>query len=199
MANFTIADFIISGIFFLSILMGLSRGLFKEIISLVTVIVAFIVAIKFSTPLSNFLMNSQGASDVVATISKYFGVDSSGPLGLFTLGLSFLLIFAGVYCVGEALSYVSKVVQIIPGMAVVDHLLGGAVGFLKGGLFNIVLVLLVQLTPLAQNDAWTQSQLVPKIQPYAQAVANYIQPGLQMIKSNSGQAVQNMTNNVMGH
>lgn len=188
MADFNWVDYIIFGIFFFSILAGFSRGFFKEIISLVTLIIALVVAIKFATPLANIIGTAQGAVDVVATISRFFGVDATGALSLFTLGLSFFVLFMGFYLTGEAISYASNMMFVISSLAVVNQLLGGVVGFARGYIFSIVLVLLVQLTPVAQNNAWSQSQLVPNFLPVANQILDLIRSGLQTVQSSAATA-----------
>lgn len=178
MAEYTWFDYIIFGIFFLTTILGLARGLFREVISLVVLAVAFIVTIKFTAPVADFLNNSQGAQDVISVISKTIGTDWSTPLSSVTLALTLLVLFVGCLSVGEAVNYFAALnTYMTPSISFMYRILGGAIGMIRGYGFNIVLVLLMQITPLTQEAAWTQSYFVPRILPLSNQLGNMIQSG----------------------
>lgn len=181
MVDYTWFDFVIIGIFLASILLGLARGFIKEIISVVALALAFLVAIKFTQPLAQLLNGSQGSQDVLAVITKFIGFNASVPLSEITYVLSFLVIFIGVYSTGEAINYYSSVyINVFPVLGLFERLLGAGLGFVRGYAFNIVLIFILQISPITASTAWTQSHFLAQLQPTAVWLQSQVAPsGMQ--------------------
>jgi membrane protein required for colicin V production len=166
--NYTWIDYIIIAIFFVNIALGLMRGFLKEVVSIMAMILAFFIAIEFTQPLANFLSTAQGALDVISVISNFFGINVQGQLVAFTFGLSFLVIFVGVLSFGEAVIYYGPMDIVTNPITFLFRLLGGVLGFIRGYALCIIFILIMQLSPeISQNNAWTQSNFVPQLQPNA--------------------------------
>ena len=179
MAEFTWLDFLILGVFILNTLMGFARGLTRELVSIISVIVALGVSIRFTLPITEILNSSDGFKSVILAFSTFTNINAMGPLSLVSLGVSFLVLFVGTYSIGEAVNYSAATFGVImfPAFALLDRLLAACVGFIRGYIFNMVLILIVGLTPFSQGDPWSQSYFIPRIKPSADKLANLIRPG----------------------
>jgi len=177
MINYTWVDYFIVGVFLFSALLGLARGLLREIIATLTLILALAVTIKFTMPLSDLLYNNQGVLDVIASFLYYFNLVVAGQLYVAAVGISLLLLFVAVYSTGEAINFYANLELVVFPIAWIGRLLGCALGFVRGYAFNLILILLVQLTPLAQASAWTGSYFVAQLEQKATQLGNLIKPG----------------------
>lgn len=190
MSDYTWVDYIVIAIFFISIIAGFARGFVKEVISIITIVAAFLIASTFSGQISDMLMNSVAAQSMIKSLSTNMGVNAAGPVALLTLAISFLILFILVSIVGEIVNYLFSGLFKLPGLGIVNALLGGGFGFVRGYLICIILMFVVQLTPVAQNDSWTQSQYVQSFQGAVQYLASYAQPTIDRLKQKVGQSLQ---------
>jgi membrane protein required for colicin V production len=186
MTDFTWLDYIIFFIYFISIVLGLARGVFRELISLGVIIVALIVMVKFTKPLTYFLYLTPGSHDVIAFISKFAFSGWSHYLFTLTLVIALLILFVGTLSIGEAVNhYVGPNTYLSAGISFIYRVAGGAVGLARGYVFNIIFVLILSVSPLSFDDAWKNSKLVPKLYPLAAQLGSSIQPeGFGTISSN---------------
>jgi len=141
----TWVDYAILGVIGLSVLIGLVRGLVREILSLVAWVIAIWVALRFAQHLADALVESI----------------NSPPLRLaaaFTVLFLITLILAGV-----ANFFIAKLVS-KAGIGGADHLLGGVFGLARGALIVALLVLLGGATPFTKDDWWQDSMLIGHFQ-----------------------------------
>ncbi|MES2825503.1 MAG: CvpA family protein [Pseudomonadota bacterium] len=146
------ADWVIIAILTISCLIGLVRGFFKEVFSLVIWIAAVIIANLFSDRLALLLVN------IIATPS----------LRAMT---AFLAIFVAVLLIGMLINYGVNLLVNATGLSVSNRLLGMCFGFVRG--FFIVMILLIYLPSFipVKKDSWFQQSLViPYLVPYEAAV-----------------------------
>lgn len=144
----TWVDYAILGVIGLSALIGLVRGLVREVLSLAAWIIAIWVALRFAQHLADALTENI----------------SSPPLRLaaaFTALFLITLILAGV-----ANFFIAKLVS-KAGITGADHLLGGAFGLARGALIVALLVLLGGATPFTKDDWWQDSMLIGHFQNFA--------------------------------
>jgi membrane protein required for colicin V production len=135
--NIHTADMIIAGIMFVSILIGVVRGFVKELISLVTWVVAIVLALLYRSVFAHYL-----------TFTKMQAVREI---------TAFVLIFVGVVFIGAIINYfIGSMVRRTP-FSVADRMLGSLFGVLRGVFFMTILVLLGGLTPFTQENWWRQS------------------------------------------
>lgn len=135
-------DWVIISIITLSGLLSLKRGFLREAMSLITWVAAFVLARLFSPVLSVQL--STFIADPAASLMAAFAI-----LFILTLlagSLIQLLIFALVRATG---------------LSATDRLLGVGFGVVRGALVIIVMVALFRMTPVASNDWWQNSSLIP--------------------------------------
>lgn len=190
MANFNWIDWIVIAIVFISAFFGLIRGFIKEVISLVTWVAATIVASLFATQLAAAFTSNPTVQSTLnsATSSSVVG---GQPVSYLAIGISFIVIFLAVVIVGKLLSSIISGAAL--GLGFFDRVLGGVFGFVRGILCVLLLMFLVQLTPFAEQSAWTESQLVNMLQPLVQRISNAVEPGIESFKSSVGQKWQNMS------
>ncbi|EKD72629.1 MAG: CvpA family protein [uncultured bacterium] len=197
-AGFNWVDYIILGIFLISILGGFFRGGVKEIISFLSWIAAFIIASLFSKPLAAHFSSSAPVQSVISSASNTFGVGTSAQVSMFAIGLSFVVLFFGTVLIGSLVGYfINRVVE-SGGMSIVNRFLGGIIGLGRGYLINLVMIFIVQLSPIAQQPFWAQSSMVNSFQPAVQWLGNLVEPGLQSLKSSVGETLQNLDSTIRG-
>ena len=137
-------DLVLVGLIGISVLIGFFRGFVKELISLITWVIAIYMAIMYASPLAAYMKFTSVA--VVRSL------------------IAFLLIFVGTVFVGAVINYiVGSIVRATP-FSLADRILGSGFGFLRGLAFGTILVLLGGLTPLPQSKWWQDSLLVTQFQ-----------------------------------
>jgi len=117
-----------------SVVASFFRGFIKEAVSLVSWIVAIILALKFSPVVSEKLLSWLPTS-VVAYMS------------------AFILIIIIVLIVGMVISKCIKIVATITGLGIVDKILGSVFGLVRGVLVASLIIMLINLTSFA-SSAW---------------------------------------------
>ena len=140
--NLIWVDWAILVIVLISALISLTRGFFKEVLSLVTWVAAVIVAWLFSGSLSLMFQ------DMIETPS----VRHSAAAGV--------LFVATLITGGLVNSLIGKLVQ-ITGLSGTDRALGMIFGALRGVLLVTMLVGVAEYLPVHQDNWWTTSTLVP--------------------------------------
>ncbi len=138
----SVIDYIIIGIIVFSVIVSLLRGFVREVLSLATWIVAFIIASQFYPYLAGLL--TQIASEYIRN-----GV---------AIGILFIL----TLIVGGIVNYVISQLVDKTGLSGTDRVLGACFGFLRGVLIVAALLFFVDtFTNFEQSDAWKSSQLIP--------------------------------------
>lgn len=145
--HFNVLDYVIIGVFLLSIIIGFFRGLLREAISLITWLLAFIVALKFSPSVSS-LFHSFIHSDSVRHIAAV------------------LLLFFAVLIIGMVCNKLAHTLVSVSGLGLFDRLLGFVFGAARGLLFVTILLLVIDASPYQKADWMQHSRLAPIFQPY---------------------------------
>jgi len=190
-AHFNWVDYVIVALFIISILGGLMRGGVKEIISLLTWIAAFFVGTLFARPVAAYFSNSDTAQSAITSASTGFEA-TTGQISSFAVGASFCVLFFGTILIGAIIGYIMNAAVESTGVSIVNRLAGGLFGLGRGYLINLVIIFLVQLTPMAEQVFWTDSVLVHRYQPAVVWLGDRVQPGLESLKSRVGQTLENL-------
>ncbi len=151
-------DFVIFLIFLLNVLLGMARGGFREIISLISLCAALVITIKFTIPVTKFVNSSPLITDVVTSqFSQNFmqaiGMPPLTESMLLQMGycISLLICFVGSFSICEAaLSYSSVMEAFGFSTAMVNRKLGAAMGSTRG--FVIVLIFMIVLEHLFSGN-----------------------------------------------
>lgn len=196
MMIYTWIDYLVIGIFVLSMLVGLKRGFVREIIALCTLVAAFVIAITFSGKFADWMSGSAAAESIVNSLARVFGqAGVTDALSLITLGLSFFILFILTMIVGEIINHMVSGLTKVTGIGLLDHVLGILFGAIRGFLLTVVVLFLLNLTSVPQEEAWTQSRLLPNFQTSIIWLANVVKPELQVMKDKVGKALQNVNSN----
>ncbi|CAM3537516.1 CvpA family protein [Bordetella sputigena] len=128
-------DFVVVAIIAISGLLGLVRGLLKEILSLLAYILAFVAAIWWGPTVYGWL--AQWIETTVLRMGAAYAA-------------VFLVVLLGVGLVNMTLSALIRTTGLSPA----DHGLGGLFGLVRGALIVLVLVTVAGYTPLPQEPWW---------------------------------------------
>ncbi len=138
-AAFGTVDLVLAAVLVLSMLVGLWRGLVREVMALAGWVAAYIAAQTFS-----------------GMVAPWVPVGSQG--GVLNLAVTFVLIFVAALIVWALLtSLIAALVKATP-LSVVDRLLGAVFGLARGLIVLLVAATVLAMTPAAQAPWWQQSQ-----------------------------------------
>jgi membrane protein required for colicin V production len=196
MENLNVIDYILLAIFAFSILVGFGRGFVREMVSLITVFAAFIVAIMFAGPIAASFTNSAGVQNAVSQATSVIGVSTAQPVSYVAIGISFGVLFAGTIVIGALIGFFLNIAFQAGMLGVGNRILGAVFGFVRGFIFNIVIVFVVQLTPFVAEAWWQHSQLVNSFQPAVVWLGGIVSPNLTNMKARFEQTIQNVNSSL---
>jgi len=128
---------------FVSGLLGVWRGVVREVMSVLAWVIGVVLAGRFAADLAQLLpINGDVLPHAVAWV----------------LVLLAVLIAAGL------LARLLKQLLSVAGLGLADRLLGGVFGLVRGTMVLMLLVLVIGLTPFKKYPIWTSSQVVPLVQ-----------------------------------
>lgn len=146
--HFTILDYIILAVILISIVISFFRGFLREAISLLTWFAAFWAGLKLAPILSGLNIMQRMISHNTA---RYV--------------TAAIMVFLIVLIVGMLMNKLAHVLITTSGLGFFDRVLGFIFGAARGGLFAVIILVVISAMP-AQNAAWaTNSQLAPYFKP----------------------------------
>lgn len=131
-------DWIFVGGLLASLLVGAWRGLVFEVLSLISWVVAFIVAQWWAPNVADHLPMA-GASEMIRYAAAY------------------VLVFIGVVLVMGVLAWLMQKLVASVGLRPVDRVLGAAFGLARGVVVLLALVVAIEMTPLRTSTWWQGS------------------------------------------
>ncbi|WP_011609070.1 CvpA family protein [Histophilus somni] len=135
-------DLMIIGIILFSIIISLLRGFVREVMSLATWIVAFLVANNFYPYLATYL------TQIEALYVRN--------------AVAIAILFVATLIVGAMLNYIISQLVDKTGLTGTDRVLGACFGLLRGILIVAALLFFIDsFTNFAQSDWWKTSKLIP--------------------------------------
>jgi membrane protein required for colicin V production len=153
--NMTIFDYVVLFILACSTIIGIMRGLVKEVLSLLAWILALVVANMYSGALAELLPQAipgQATRLIVAFIALFIGV----RLLMMLLTMAFDSIIKA------------------SGLTLADRGLGSLFGLARGIVIVLIVVMVCSVTAIPQQDFWKNAQL----RPLAESTAHTIKPFL---------------------
>ena len=139
---FTWVDWAIIAIIAISSLISLKRGFVKEALSLVTWIIAGVVAWMFGGALSQHL-------------TEFIEMPSARVIA------GCAILFVATLLVGALVNFLISELVRVTGLSGTDRFLGMVFGRARGALLVVVLTGLLSLAPVQQDPWWQQSSLLP--------------------------------------
>ena len=156
--NLTTVDYFTLVVLLVSALVGISRGLFKEVLALASWFIASWVAYHYTNYLSTEWLST-------------FHLDD-----LLSLGLSFLILFVLTLIACGLLGGVVQKILLSAGLSLTDRFLGLIFGLLRGSLIVVVLATLAALTPIPQSVAWQKAITRPAVDMATGLIKGWLPP-----------------------
>lgn len=153
----TIFDYLVLFVLICSVVVSTLRGLVKEMLSLLSWIVSFVVA------------NAYG-EDLAALLPDLF------PGSVTRLIVAFIALFIGVRLLMMLLSMAIDAVVKASGLGLADRGLGGLFGLGRGLVLVLAAVLLCGMTAIPQQPFWKEALLSPLAETAARTVKPFL-PG----------------------
>jgi membrane protein required for colicin V production len=147
----TIFDYLVIFVLVTSVIIGLARGLVKEVLSLAGWIVAFVIANAYAAWLAQMLPQAV-------------------PGEVLRLILAFIALFIGVRILMGLLALALGALLDAGGLSLIDRLLGAGFGIARGLVIVLAAVILCGMTSLPQQRFWKDALLSP----YAEAGARMV-------------------------
>lgn len=137
-------DFVLLAILAISVVLGLLRGLLKEVLSLVAYASAFLAAIWWGP-----------------VVSEWFAQWITQPF--VCMALAYLSVFIAVLLSIGFINMTLAALLSKTGLTPADHGLGGMFGLVRGVLFVLVLVTLAGYTPLPEEPWWKDAMFSKQV------------------------------------
>jgi membrane protein required for colicin V production len=151
----TIFDYLVLFILIASVVISMLRGLMKEILSLVSWIVAFVVANMWGGDLAPLLPEAI-------------------PGMALRLIVAFLILFIGVRLLMGLLMMAVDAAINAAGLTLADRGLGGLFGLARGVVIVLAGVMLAGMTDLPKQDFWRNALLSPMAETGARTVQPFL-------------------------
>ena len=135
------ADYVILAVLFISVLIGLARGLISEVLSLVIWVAAFWVAWAIGPQLAHYMEGS--VSNATARV-----------------GIGYALAFVVVLVVGGIIRFLVSRLVASTGLGGTDRLFGMFFGLARGVLIVSLVVFILGFTPLPNDPWWRESTML---------------------------------------
>lgn len=156
------ADYLIIILITVSALIGLWRGLLREVISIVTWIAAFAIAFLF-------------AENASVLLTAHIEVPS------LRIAAAFGILFLATLLVGGLIGLIASFLVDYTGLTGTDRILGGVFGIARGVAIVIVVVLAAGFTPLPQDQWWRESALIGHFQAGALWLRDLLPPEVAQV------------------
>ena len=151
----TIFDYLVLLVLIASVIISTLRGLVKEILSLLSWVVAFVLA------------NAYGAS--LAPL-----LPAAVPGTAVRLMVAFVLLFIGVRILMSLLTMAVDALLTASGLTLVDRGLGGLFGLARGLVIVLAAVILCGMTAIPKQAFWRNALLSPLAETGARTIKPYL-------------------------
>lgn len=162
------ADIVLLIVIVVSALIGLVRGLLREVLSLASWFAAFILALYFS-PLAAEYLAAQFDDEAIR------------------LGVGFVAIFVVTLIAGGIVQWLLRKLVETSGLSGTDRFLGFLFGGVRGVL--VCIIALIMLRPFGEStDWWQQSLLTPQLLAFEQDVLELMGKARELVVEATDQA-----------
>jgi membrane protein required for colicin V production len=151
----TIFDYLVLFVLASSVVISTMRGLVKEILSLLSWVVAFVIANAYGAKLAPMLPSLFPGESV-------------------RLIVAFIVLFLGVRILMGLLSLAISALVAATGLSLADRGLGGLFGLARGIVIVLAGVILCGMTSIPQQDFWKNALLSPMAETGARTVKPFL-------------------------
>lgn len=137
-----IIDFSIIGALTISCIISLMRGFIKEVVSLVSWLLAFTLSISYAEKAQQLFAGS------IHNVTVRFG-------------LSLALIFIFVLLIGAIINKILGYIVTQTGFGAFDKIIGLFFGFIRGVLLICIVIFFAMMTSVEHAKLWKRSELIP--------------------------------------
>ena len=155
-------DWIIAGVFLISILIGLVRGFIREALSIISWIMAIWLGITFCEQAGDF-------------IAQYISI----PAAAFRTSAGFGLVFVGTLFLFSIISFLLTKVLVKGAIKGTDRVLGLGFGVLRGVAVVVAIMLVGRGFGMQNNDWWQNSNYLGYFESSADYVESILPDNLQ--------------------
>lgn len=180
-------DYIILLLITFTMLSGFNRGLFREILSLLTLVAAYVVASIFSNTLAASLIRTDSVQHAMNQMATSANAE---PVSMLAVGVSFSLLFLGTVILGSIISYIINYAFSKGVLGIGNRFLGALFGICKGAAIALAVVFVVQLTSVGEAKFWHESQIITEMQPTIQLIGKQVSPSLDNLKERFEKTMQ---------
>jgi membrane protein required for colicin V production len=152
-------DYAVLTIMAISVLIGIVRGFVRELIALMSWVVAFIVAQHFTSAVAPWL-DRFITSPWLRTVIAFIG-----------------LLLASLLVMSLIAFLLSRIVK-SSGLGLTDRILGAVFGVARGLAMVLIAVLIAGLTPVPREPGWRDAMFSPPLVALAQTVKLWLPAGL---------------------
>lgn len=172
-------DYLLVGIIILSALVSLIRGFVREFISLLSWIIAIWAALTYCHAFAASM--PEMISNETARIS-----------------IAFAILFLGILLCGALIGYLVAHLVEKTRLTLMNRLLGVVFGLARGALVIAIAILICELTPAPQYNAYKQSVLIPKFTPITTWIHGFLPDYVNKHFPSQVQNVQDGVNQAQG-
>jgi membrane protein required for colicin V production len=152
-------DWAIVALVSVSVLLGLWRGLVREVLSLAGWVVGIVLAIRYAVPLGEGLPFDIGVAPARTALA------------------ALAIVLATVLAAGIVAWLIGKLLAAVK-LSGADRLLGALFGLLRAALILLLVVLFAGRTALATQPLWRESILLPPVEAAVRFASAFLPPSL---------------------
>ncbi len=155
-----IVDWLILLVILVSALISLMRGFVREAISLATLVAAVVIARLFGSQVATLLVD-------------YIDQPSLRLL------VAYAFLFISTMVIGGMINHLMGGLVDVTGLSGTDRFLGAIFGLARGGLIVVVAVAIMSRMPVAEDNWWQESKLIPSFVNAANSIQDLIFSSLE--------------------
>ena len=149
LAELNVIDLIALTTIIISAAIGVSRGIIKEVMSLIIWIASIFCMLKYGKVFATFLPENIGNSSL-------------------KIAIGYILAFSSVMVVGNFISWVTTKILDFSGLGIINRLLGSIFGILRGALLIAIVILIGKKLDYQNTQSWKESIVIEKSEPIAE-------------------------------
>ncbi len=169
-------DFTLIGLVFICVVIGLLRGVIKEVFSLSFWILASAVSLRFSPEFCR--IGSLRIATLPPSLAGAGFLESAISHPSARMVASFAALFVITLSLGGLIGFLSNVLIEKTGLTFMGRFGGMVFGAVRGMVVVSVVVILAGFTPLPKDSWWTESTVIPPFQLLAVWLRDHISSGL---------------------
>lgn len=161
LSQYNTLDLILVAVLAISVLVGLIRGVVREVLSVASWAISIYLALRFAPLVSEKYLKQLIDNDYIAYVVSFVGIII---VGLVAIGLVNLLI--------------SQLFR-VTGLSFINRLLGMVFGFIRGVILGAVAIWVIGLVPSWTKEKWfVDSALVPQYRKVTEYAMQYLPENL---------------------